>query len=85
MGLVMPTRTPVYAFGIGGSRDPSAGVPAVLRLCGDPEITHPVIRRVSIFVIECFWQPTPVVEPDQSVGHVVSLGNTNSHISPIID
>ena len=43
MGLVMPTRTLVDAFGIGSGRDPTSGVPAVLRLCSDPEITHPVV------------------------------------------
>ena len=51
VGLVMPARTLVNAFGVGGGGDPTAGVPAVLCLGSHPQIGHPVIPRASILVV----------------------------------
>ena len=51
VGLVMPARTFVNAFGIGGGGDPTAGVPTVLCLRGNPQIGHSVIPRASVLVV----------------------------------
>ena len=51
MGLIVPARTLVDPLCIGGGRKPSAGVVAVLRLGGEPEINNSVIPGFSVFVV----------------------------------
>ena len=51
MGLVMPTRAPVNAFGIGSGRDPTPGVPTVFCLGSHAKIGHPVIPGASVLVV----------------------------------
>ena len=84
MGLVVPAWTLVDPLGVCGGGESAAGVPAVLLLGGSAEVPHPVVCGVAVLVVQGFWEPASVVEPNQPVGHVILLGNPDPDVTTLI-
>lgn len=84
MGLIVPARTLVDPLGVCGGGESAAGVPAVLLLGSSAEVPHPIVCGVAVFVVQGFGEPSSVVEPDQSVGHVILLGDPDTDVTTLI-